>query len=152
SRDFGYARHERFTVVSLPYAGDELQIVVLLPDEIAGLRELESKVNADILGGCAKIEKRDVDLHLPKFKLEPPTITLAKQFEALGKNPASEHPKGTGNFDRTAPRTLDDYLYIAHIFQKTFMAVAEKGREAAAPTAVAMLAGSALRPAPPPPI
>ena len=105
-----------------------------------------------MLAGCAKIEKRDVDLHLPKFKLEPPTITLAKQFEALGMKTAFDQPKGSANFDKIAPRTPDDYLYISQIFHKTFIAVDEKGTEAAAATAVAMLAGSALRSPPPPPI
>src|SRR5262249_35897475 len=73
-KNFGYARHEGFTVVSVPYAGNELQFVVLLPDEINGLRQLESKLNAEVLASCAKLEKRDVDLYLPKFKFEPPTV------------------------------------------------------------------------------
>jgi serpin B len=150
--NFGYARREGFTVVSLPYAGNELQFVVLLPDDINGLRGLESTLSGDVLAGCAKIEKRDVDLHLPKFKLEPPTITLAKQFEALGMKTAFDRPKGSANFDKMAPRTRDDYLYISQIFHKTFIAVDEKGTEAAAATAVAMLAGSALMSPPPPPV
>jgi serpin B len=149
---FGYARREGFTVVSLPYAGNDLQFVVLLPDDINGLGAFQSKLSADVLAGCAKLEKRDVDLHLPKFKLEPPTITLAKQFEALGMKTAFNQPKGSANFDKIAPRTPDDYLYISQIFHKTFIAVDEKGTEAAAATAVAMLAGSALRSPPPPPI
>jgi serpin B len=149
-KNFGYARREGFTVVSLPYVGNDLQFVVLLPDDINGLSQLESKLNADVLTGCAKIEKRDVDLRLPKFKLEPPTITLAKQFEALGIKTAFDQPKGSANFDKMAPRTPDDYLYISQIFHKTFIAVDEKGTEAAAATAVAMMAGSAFRPAPPP--
>jgi serpin B len=151
-KNFGYARREGFIVVSLPYAGNDLQFVVLLPDDINGLRELESKLSADVLAGCAKVEKRDVDLYLPKFKLAPPTITLAKQFEALGMKTAFDQPKGSANFDKIAPRTPDDYLYISQIFHKTFIAVDEKGTEAAAATAVAMLAGTALRSPPPPPI
>ncbi len=152
-KNFGYARREGFTVVSLPYAGNELQFLVLLPDDINGLRGLESKLSADVLANCAKLQKREeIDLYLPKFKLEPPTITLAKQFETLGMKTAFDQPKGSANFDKIAPRTPDDYLYISQIFHKTFIAVDEKGTEAAAATAVAMLAGSALRPAPPPPI
>jgi serpin B len=150
--NFGYARREGFTVVSIPYAGNDLQFVVFLPDDINGLRGLESKLSADVLAGCAKLEKRDVDLYLPKFKLEPPTITLAKQFEALGMKTAFDQPKGSANFDKIAPRTPNDYLYISQIFHKTFIAVDEKGTEAAAATAVAMLAGSALRSPPPPPV
>jgi serpin B len=151
-KHFGYARHEGFTVVSLPYAGDDLQFVVLLPDEINGLGKLESKLTGDMLAGCAKLEKRDVDLHLPKFKLEPPTITLAKQFETLGMKTAFDQPQGSANFDKMAPRKPNDYLYISQIFHKTFIAVDEKGTEAAAATAVAMMAATALRSPPPPPI
>jgi serpin B len=151
-KNFGYARREGFTVVSLPYAGNDLQFVVLLPDDINGLRELESKLSADVLTGCAKLEKRDIALHLPKFKLEPPTITLAKQFEALGMKTTFDKPKGSANFDKIAPRTPDDYLYISQIFHKTFIAVDEKGTEAAAATAVAMMAATALRSPPPTPI
>ena len=151
-KNFGYARHEGFTVVGLPYAGNELQFLVLLPDDINGLRGLESKLSAEVLASCAKLQKRDVDLYLPTFKLEPPTITLAKQFEALGMKTAFDQPKGSANFDKIAPRTPDDYLYISQIFHKTFIAVDEKGTEAAAATAVAMLAGTALRSPPPPPI
>ncbi|MGH7983108.1 MAG: serpin family protein [Candidatus Udaeobacter sp.] len=151
-KHFGYARHEGFTVVSLPYAGDDLQFVVLLPDEINGLRKLESKLSSELLAGCAKLERRDVDLHLPKFKLQPPTITLAEKFEALGMKTAFDKPQGSANFDKMAPRKPDDYLYISQIFHKTFIAVDEKGTEAAAATAVAMMAGTALRSPPPPPI
>ncbi len=128
---FGYAKREGFTVVSLPYAGDELQFVILLPDEVNGLHSLESKLTGELLAQCAKLERRDVDLHLPKFKLQPPTIALA---------------------DRIAPRKPNDYLCISQIFHKTFIAVDEKGTEAAAATAVAMVAGAALRSPPPPPI
>jgi serpin B len=149
---FGYARHEGFTVVSLPYAGNDLQFLVLLPDEVDGLRVLESKLTADMLAGCAKLEKRDVDLHLPRFKLKPPTMTLADNFEALGMKTAFDKPQGSANFDKMAPRKPNDYLYISQIFHKTFIAVDEKGTEAAAATAVAMLAGTALRSPPPPPI
>src|SRR5947207_9322880 len=105
-----------------------------------------------MLAAFAKLEKRDIDLHLPKFKLEPPTITLAKQFEALGMKTAFDQPKGSADFDKIAPRTPKDYLYISQIFHKTFIAVDEKGTEAAAATAVAIVAGTAFRSPSPRPI
>lgn len=148
----GYAKREGFTVVTVPYAGNDLQFVVLLPDEINGLRSLESKLTGDVLGACAKLEKRDVDLHLPKFKLQPPTVALKEKFEALGMKTAFDIPSGSANFDKIAPRRPNDYLYISNIFHKTFMAVDEKGTEAAAATAVMMMARSALMSPPPPPV
>jgi len=150
--NFGYARREGFTVVSLPYAGNDLQFVVLLPDDINGLRELESKLSTDVLAGCAKLEKRDVDLHLPKFKLEPPTVALKEKFEALGMKTAFDIPPGSANFDKIAPRKPNDYLYISNIFHKTFIAVDEKGTEAAAATAVVMMRATSMPGPKPPPI
>jgi serpin B len=149
---FGYAKREGFTAVSLPYAGEDLQFLVLLPDEANGLRGLESQLTADVLAGCARLESQDVDLHLPKFKLEPPTIALAEKFKALGMKTAFDDPRGSANFDKMAPRKPNDYLYISNIFHKTFIAVDEKGTEAAAATAVVMMRATGMRGPKPPPI
>ena len=138
--------------MTVPYAGNDLQFVVLLPDDINGLRGVESKLTGDVLAACAKLEKRDIDLHLPKFKLEPPTVALKEKFEALGMKTAFDIPRGSANFDKIAPRQPNDYLYISNIFHKTFIAVDEKGTEAAAATAVVMMARSALMSPPPPPV
>jgi serpin B len=142
---FGYARREGFTAVSLPYAGSELQFLVLLPDDVNGLRALESKLAANVLAGCAKLEAQEVNLHLPKFKLEPPTIALAETLQALGMKSAFDIPRGSANFDKIAPRKPDDYLYISNVFHKTFIDVDEKGTEAAAATAVVMMRATAMR-------
>jgi serpin B len=152
NQHFGYARRQGFTVVSLPYIGDDLQFVVLLPDDVKGLHGLESKLTADVLAECAKLQERDVDLHLPKFKLEPPTIALAETFQALGMKTAFDIPQGSANFDKIAPRKPKDYLYISNIFHKTFIDVDEKGTEAAAATAVVMMMATGLAQPKPPPI
>ena len=147
---FGYAKREGYSAVSLPYAGNDLQFLVLVPDEVNGLPALEAKLSADILAECAKLETQEVDLHLPKFKFEPPTIVLAEKFEALGMKTAFDQPRGSANFDRMAPRKPNDYLYVSQVFHKTFIAVDEDGTEAAAATAVAMMAATAQIERPPP--
>ncbi len=149
---FGYAKREGFLAVSVPYIGDDLQFLILLPDEINGLHALETKLTADVLAGCARLEARDVDLHLPKFKLEPPTVALAEKLQALGMKSAFDIPRGSANFDKMAPRKPNDYLYISNVFHKTFIAVDEKGTEAAAATAVVMMRATAMRGPKPPPI
>lgn len=143
-KSFGYAKRDGYTAVSLPYTGSELQFLALLPDETNGLPKLESKLSADMLAQCAKLEAHDVDLYLPKFKFEPPTITLADKLKALGMKSAFDDPPGSANFDKIAPRKPNDYLTISEVFHKTFIAVDEKGTEAAAATAVSMMVGTAM--------
>src|SRR4029077_18578515 len=87
-KHFGYAKRDGYTAVSLDYAGDELQFLVLLPDDAKGLRALKSKQTSDTLARCANLERREVNLNLQKFKPEPPTIALAENFEALGMKTA----------------------------------------------------------------
>jgi serpin B len=149
---FGYVKREGFTAVSVPYVGNDLQFLVLLPDEINGLHTLESKLTAEVLAQCSRLEAQDVDLSLPKFKLEPPTIALAENLQALGMKSAFDIPRGSANFDKMAPRKPNDYLYISNVFHKTFIAVDEKGTEAAAATAVVMMRATAIRGPKPPPI
>ena len=113
--------------------------MILVPDEVNGLHALESKLTTDVLAQCAKLEQHDVDLSLPKFKFEPPTIALADKLKALGMKSAFDEPRGSANFDKIAPRRANDDLYISQVFHKTFIAVDEKGTEAAAATAVIMM-------------
>lgn len=150
---FGFAKREGFIAVSLPYVGNDLQFLVLLPDDVNGLRALESKLTASMLAECAKLETREeIDLHLPKFKFEPPTIALADKLQALGMKSAFDVPRGSANFDGIAPRKPNDYLYISNVFHKTFIAVDEKGTEAAAATAVVMMKATAMAGSKPKPI
>ena len=141
---FGYSKADGYTALTLPYSGAELQLLVLLPDDLNGLAALEARLNADQLPPCANLPSQDVILYLPKFKIESPTIPLGDQLQGLGMMTAFDKPRASANFDRMAPRLPSEYLYISQVFHKTFMDLDEKGTEAAAATAVAMMAGSAM--------
>jgi len=150
--NFGYAQHEGFKAVTVPYSGGELQLLILLPDEKNGLAALEAKLTPEQLAACARPGSPELILHLPKFKLEPPLFKLGKVLQTLGMKSAFNQPKGSANFDRMAPRKPDDYLYISEVFHKTFLDLDEKGTEAAAATAVAMMRATAVMMDPPKPI
>ena len=141
-----YAKRKGFSAVVLPYSGGDLQFVVLIPDEVDGLGELEKELTADLLDDCAKMNTTEILLHLPKFKFEPPTIQLAAELQGLGMKTAFDIPPGSANFDRMAPRKPNDYLAISDVFHRTFIALDEKGTDAAAATAVAMVRTTAMRP------
>ena len=146
----GYAKYDGFSAVTIPYGGDDLHFLVLVPDDLNGLSALEAKINVSMVADCAHLEQRDVILHLPKFKLQPPTVSLGRELQSLGMKSAFDLPKGSANFDRLAPRKPNDYLSISDVFHKTYIAVDEKGTEAAAATAVAMMRSTArIEPAKP---
>ena len=146
----GYDKRDGFQIVTRPYLRDELQFVILLPDDPKGLAAVERALTPRMLQECAQLKPREVILHLPKFRIEPPTVQLGNDLKTLGMKTAFDDPKGSANFDRMAPRKPDDYLYIGAVLHKTFLALDEKGTEAAAATAVAMMAGAAIRRQPEP--
>jgi serpin B len=138
--DLGYAKANGYSVIALPYSGGELQLIILLPDDkLTGTRDLEQILSAELLAECTRLKTEKVDLELPKFKFEPPTIPLKENLEALGMKTALDDPQGSANFDKMSPRRPDKYLAISNVFHKTFIAVDEKGTEAAAATAVVMI-------------
>ena len=140
----GYAHREGFSVVTIPYSGGDVQFLIVLPDEGSGLASLESNLTPELLAACANPPTSEVILHLPKLKIEPPLFRLGKVLQALGMRSAFDDPKGSANFDRMAPRKPDDYLFISEVFHKTFLMLDEKGTEAAAATAVAMMRATTM--------
>ncbi|HUJ43015.1 MAG TPA: serpin family protein [Opitutaceae bacterium] len=151
-RHYGYEKRNGYIALALPYVGAELQFVILLPDQRDGLADLEQTVTPDLLAGCAKLSLHDVILHLPKFKLEPPSLPLGALLRELGMTTAFNQPPGSADFDRMAPRKPDDYLCISEVFHQTWLSLDEKGTEAAAATATVMRYGLAVarEPSPPP--
>src|SRR5581483_9468217 len=137
----GLLQKDGWTLVALPYAGSEIQFLVLLPPEDAGESAL-GKLTPQLLQEGVHLPPTQVDLSLPKFKFSSATLPLAAGLKELGLKTAFDQPPGSANFDRMAPRKPNDYLAISEVFHKTFIAVDEKGTEAAAATAVSMVAGA----------
>lgn len=142
--NMGYAKRDSYQVITVPYTGGGLHLLVLLPDAKDGLAALEAKLTPEILCGCAKPGAAELDLYLPKFKLEPPVFKMGEVLRTLGMRTAFDVPPGSANFDRMAPRKPNDYLHVSEVFHKTFLALDEKGTEAAAATAVAMARATAI--------
>lgn len=140
---FGYAKRDGYAAVSVPYAGSDLQFLIFLPDDTKGIHALEKRISATILAKAARLESREMDLYLPKFKFELPALDLGATLQALGMQSAFDHPKGSANFDRMAPRKPNDYLFLSAVFHKTFIAIDEAGTEAAASNALPVTVYSA---------
>lgn len=136
--DMRYFNGRGFQSVTLPYAGGDLHFLLIVPDSVEGVADVEKKLTPDVLLACAQAGSREVILQLPKFKITPPTVPLGAVLQKMGMTTAFDKPEGSADFDAMAPRRPDDYLYISEVFHKTFIELDEKGTEAAAATAVAM--------------
>ncbi len=138
-----YLNGRGFQAVTLPYAGNDLHFLLIVPDDINGVLAVEKKLTPELLLACAKAEYREVILHLPKFKITPPTVPLGEVLQKMGMTTAFDKPQGSADFDAMAPRKPEDYLCISEVYHKTFIELDEKGTEAAAATAVAMMSVAA---------
>jgi len=92
-RHYGYEQRNGYAALVLPYVGYQLQFVILLPDKRDGLANLERAVTPELLAGCTQLPQRDVILHLPKFKLEPPSLPLGEALRGLGMMTAFDQPR-----------------------------------------------------------
>jgi serpin B len=136
----GYLRVNGLTVVSIPYGGGDFQFLVILPDDAKGLSKVEANLTAAQLAAWATLAKRDVNLYLPKFKIESSSMLLTGALQELGMTSAFDKPPGSANYNRMAPRRMEDYLYISNVFHKAYLSLDEKGTEAAAATAMGAVA------------
>jgi serpin B len=125
----GYGEGQGYQAVELPYVGGELAMVVLLPAEgnfEAFAKALDAARLSAVLQG---IQRNQVTLTLPKFKYES-GAQLKDALSGLGMKEAfsmaADFSGMTGRKD----------LYVDEVYHKAFVAVDEKGTEAAAATAV----------------
>ncbi|MEX0654596.1 MAG: serpin family protein [Phycisphaeraceae bacterium] len=137
---------DSFEAVELAYEGGDLSMVILLPDEAAGLADLEARLTADALADwLGQLDRRQVNLYLPKFHVET-EYTLNDTLAAMGMPLAFDERRA--DFTGLTDSAEGDALSIQHVVHKAFVNVDEEGTEAAAATGFA--AGELSMPADPP--
>jgi serpin B len=140
-----YASHPSLDIVALPYRGDGMAMVVLLPKEVDGLRQLEGELTAEALDGWLDpLVEQKVLVSLPRFKVTS-MLRLEDALRSLGMVDAFDPSRA--DFSGIDGRTA--WLFISAVLQKAFVEVNEEGTEAAAATAVVATLG--VPPAGPPP-
>ena len=127
-----------FVAASLPYADDNLSLVVVVPD--AGqFSQVESSLDANTLGTLAAgLTNQVVSVALPRYTVTTGT-SLKDLLMALGMT--SAFAPGVADF---SGMDGTQNLYIGEVIHKAFINVAERGTEAAAATAVTMNTAIAL--------
>lgn len=132
TESFAYAEDESYQAVELPYDGEELSMVILLPAE-GGFAEFESNFDfrqADRI--IDRLNDERVKLTMPRFEFES-DFSLKQALSALGMPDAFS---GSADF---SGMTSNKDLFIGDVIHKAFVSVDETGTEAAAATAVVMV-------------
>ncbi|XP_037365585.1 serpin B8-like isoform X2 [Talpa occidentalis] len=131
--NLGYVDEVHAQVLELPYAGEELSMVILLPDDDTGLHEVEKALTYEKLSDWTdpeKMTKDKVQVFLPRLKLEE-SYDLESVLRSLGMTDAFEEVRA--DFSGMSTKKNVPVSKVAH---KCFVEVNEEGTEAAATTAV----------------
>lgn len=137
--DCRYASLSDLEVLELPYAGDLLSMVVLLPREIDGVQKIEEKLTLENLTGwLGVLRQQEVIVYLPKFKTTS-RFGLGRTLSSMGMHDALNAAQA----DFTGISDQPDGFFIGDVIHQAFVEVNEKGTEAAAATAVVMRATAA---------
>ncbi len=134
---FPYAAGDGWVAVSLPYVGEQLSMLVVLPD--AGrFDEVEAALGPGLYATIdASLTAARVALALPKWEVQS-RFQLAEVLAELGMPRAFQD--GVADF---SGMTAAEALHISAVIHQAFVSVDEQGTEAAAATAV-LMAGSSL--------
>jgi serpin B len=130
AQDFGYVEGEGVQAVELPYLGDEMSMVLLMP-EAGGFEAFEGALDAGRVDALLEnLSRRRVALTMPRFEFES-SLALRETLDKMGMPDAF----GEGVADFSGMDGTRN-LYISAVVHKAFVAVDEAGTEAAAATAV----------------
>ena len=137
-----------FQAVDLAYEGDDLSMVVLLPNRKDGLQGLEKALSARMLDDCVRsMFSCQVELFLPRFKVTWGD-RLRGHLITLGMPQAFTPLADFSGINGNKPPSKQSF-FISDVVHKAFVEVNEEGTQAAAATATVMLTGMS-EPAPNP--
>lgn len=127
-----YGEIDSTQLLRLPYKGNDVSMLILLPPT-GQLDGLETSLTPEFLSNAtAEMGRREVNLYLPKFKLEWGAENLIPALRALGMVEAFG-----SSADFSGIRGKRDFL-IDQVLHKAFVDVTEEGTEAAAATVLGM--------------
>lgn len=136
-KNYAYAAGNGWQAIALPYKGGLTEMVVIVPDA-GNFEAFESNLTAEVWSEViAALQPQQVLLAMPKFTFET-EYGLSDTLVQMGM--ADAFDPSLADFSGMDSQRV---LYISNALHKAFIAVDEKGTEAAAATIV-MMAMSAM--------
>ncbi|XP_014448409.1 LOW QUALITY PROTEIN: serpin B6-like [Tupaia chinensis] len=126
-----HVREISTTILVLPYVGQELNMVIMLPNENTDLKTVEKKITYEKFLDWTredKMHEKEVEVFLPRFKLEE-NYDMGAVLRRLGMTDAFE--QGSADFSGMSSRRD---LFLSKVVHKSFVEVNEEGTEASAAT------------------
>jgi len=129
--EFDYTEIKGAQLLELPYMGKQLSMMIILPEKVEGLPEIENRLTEKNLEAwLSRLSQQDVRVYLPKFNLTWGTFDLMRPLQASGIRKAFNAGADFSGIDGTKS------LFIGPVLHKASVEVNEEGTEAAAATAV----------------
>ncbi|NWR92626.1 OVALX protein, partial [Furnarius figulus] len=121
---------DKIKVLELPYASGELSLLVLLPDDISGLEQLENKITFEKLTEWTSVvEKKRVKVYLPRMKIEE-KYNLTSVLTTLGMTDLFSPLANLSGISSA------ESLKVSQAIHEAYLEVTEEGTEATGSTVV----------------
>ncbi|KAK3548967.1 hypothetical protein QTP70_022649 [Hemibagrus guttatus] len=119
-----------YQVLEMPYEGEDMSMMIVLPRQEVPLASLEPIIKASLIEDWAtNVKKQKVEVYLPRFKVEQ-TVDLKEALQQLGiKNIFTKEADLSA---MTAETEEGMNLFIGKAVQKSYLEVTEEGAEGAA--------------------
>ncbi len=129
---FRHSYEDGFQILEMKYKGEDLSMVVLLPDDPDGIAHLEAALSwPTYQEWMGKLHEKKVKVWFPRFKFNTGSFSLQGALGGLGMAlPFSDSADFSGIVEGGGG------LFISEVIQQAFIKVDEEGTEAAAATAV----------------
>ncbi|XP_063017988.1 ovalbumin-like [Melospiza melodia melodia] len=121
----GRVAEDKIKVLELPYTSGELSLLVLLPDDISGLAQLENKISFEKLTEWTSsevMEKKRVKVYLPRMKIEE-KYNLTFVLTSLGMTDLFSPAANLSGISAA------ESLRVSEAVHKSYMEVNEEGTE-----------------------
>ncbi len=154
TEEFQYYEGDGVQVLELPYQGNRLSMVVILPKAADGLAKVENDLTPErVERWLGKFQRYEVITTLPKFTMTS-EFSLSQELSDLGMPLAfKDGPEGQprADFSGISDKALeiDHCLHISQVVHQARVEVTEEGTEAAAATAIGMEQPVTYSPPPP---